>query len=61
MAKNELAKMLYKPVQKPKDVQVTVAFRKYCVHLNEMLVIGMSMFCFMIFITASTVLVMKVM
>lgn len=36
-AKNKLAKMLYKPVLKSKDVQATVTSRKYGEHLNEML------------------------
>lgn len=35
--KNKLAKMLYKPVLKSKDVQATVTSRKYGEHLNEML------------------------
>lgn len=36
-AKNKLAKMLYKPMLKSKDVQATVTSRKYGEHLNEML------------------------
>lgn len=35
--KNKLAKMLYKPMLKSKDVQATVTSRKYGEHLNEML------------------------
>lgn len=36
-AKNKLAKMLYKPMLKSKDIQATVTSRKYGEHLNEML------------------------
>ena len=36
-AKNKLAKMLYKPMLKSKDVQATVTCQKYGEHLNEML------------------------
>lgn len=36
-AKNKLAKMLYKPMLKSKDVQATVTSWKYGEHLNEML------------------------
>lgn len=36
-AKNKLAKMLYKPMLKSKDVQATVTSRKYGEHLNEIL------------------------
>lgn len=36
-AKNKLAKMLYKPMLKSKDVRATVTSRKYGEHLNEIL------------------------
>lgn len=36
-AKNKLAKMLYKPMLKSKDIQATVTSRTYGEHLNEML------------------------
>lgn len=36
-AKNKLAKMLYKPMLKSKNVQATVTSRKYGEHLNKML------------------------
>lgn len=40
-AKNKLAKFLYKPMLKSKDVQATVTSRKYGEHLNGMLGIQM--------------------